>query len=218
MSLYKAVIGYTYEGQKMANILYYRDAGSTILLDAVLAQQQLADAIRENVVLGGVIGQTRLADILPNECFLDEVRVQRISATTFKPETNSPSVSNIGLPSLYGDDAQSPMICAIMQLVCPASTLAPTDYTPKGGYLAIGPIAKTATDKNGVLTQTQQGYFNNFGAALVQTLDMGGGYLAKPIRIGRGKNSLGFTVNGFNDIQNASVRAKSSFRRSRGGE
>lgn len=218
MALYKAVIGYSYQGQPMANILYYRDTGSDVGINGVLAQQNLAQAIKDNVVLGGVVGQTRLGDILPTEAILDEVRCQRIDAVTFRPVTNAPSIVNIGLPGLFGDDAMSPGLCAILRLICPASTVLPTDYTPSGGYLAIGPVPKNAANPAGELTLTQQGYYNNLSAAILQVQDMGGGFTATPIRIGRGKNSLNIVVNGFNDVQSVSVNPKVSFRRSRNNQ
>ncbi len=215
MPLYKATVGYSYFGQVMANILWYRDTGNLIGLDGVAAQQGLADAIKNDVVLGGVVGQTRLGDILPNEVRFDEVRVQRVDPVTFLPITNAPAVSNIGLNGLFGDDAGSPGLVAIMNLRCPVTTLAPTDYTPSSGYLAIGPIPESAVENTGNLTSTYAGYLDNFGAAVKAVLDIGGGFTATPIRAGRGKNGLGNLTNGFADILSTSIRQKVSFRRSR---
>lgn len=215
MALYKAVIGFDYLGQKMANILYYRDGGNELLVDGVTAQEKLAEEILQNVVLGGVVGQTRLGDILTNECVLDEIRVQRINAVTFAPLTNAPHVENINLVGLSNGDAATPGHVAIMRLICPATTIAPTDYTPKSGYIAIGPLRKDATTTNGLLTADSQTAFGQLSAALVQTLTDSGGFEYKPIRVGRGKNALGNMTNGFNDVQSASINIKTSFRRSR---
>lgn len=216
MSLYRVAINFTFQGQAMCNVLWYRDANLIPLaIDVPTAQQQLAEAVRDEVVLGGVVGETRLANILPTAVTLDDVTAQRIDANSYLPEVSAPSVANIGLPALAsGTPAASP-VCAIMKLVCVAKTITPTDYTPAGGYLAIGPLLSAWVGNDNEIAGGALDSFQGFGASLVKTLDMGAGFLAKPIRVGKGKNGLGITVRGFNDIQNASVRNRWSFRRSR---
>lgn len=215
MPLYKVTIGFQYGSRPMANILWYRDTGSLIGLDGVAAQNGLADAVKNNVVLGGVVGETRLADILPNEVQLTEVRCQRVDAVTFAPITNAPSVSTVNLPALFGEDAGITGGIARLKILCPVSTLAPTDYTPKGGFLAIGPIPESAVENTGNISTVYQGYLNNFGAAVKTVQPIGAGFTATPIRVGRGKNALGNLTNGFADILDVAAALRASFRRSR---
>lgn len=216
MSLYRVAINYSRSGQSMCNVLWYRDGALIPLgLDAITAQQTLADEVRDNVVLGGVIGQTRLADILPSTVTIDDVTSQRVDANTWLPEVSAPSVSNISLAGLASGTAAADPICAIMKLTCAASTLTPIDYTPGHGYLAIGPLLASWVGNDHELAGGCLDSFQAFGAALVGEIDLGGGFVAVPIRVGRGKNGLGIRVRGFNDIQNASVKTQWSYRRSR---
>ena len=181
MSLYRCFIRFSFDGQEMGNVLWYRDEQALpIGLDVPTAQQQLAEAVRDDVVMGGVVGETRLANILPTAVTLDDVTAQRIDANTWSPEVSAPSVANIGLPSLASGQAAASPICAIMRLVCVAKTLMPTDYSPSGGYLAIGPLLAGWVGNDNEIAGGALDSFTGFGASLTKVLDMGGGFRAVP--------------------------------------
>jgi len=216
MSLYRVAVNYSFDGQSMANILYYRDQFvAPVGLDALTAQQGAAEAVKANVVLGGVVGETRLANILPTAVLLENVTAWRLNANTHLPELSGPSIANINLAALAAGAPGAPAICAIMRLTCPAVTITPTDYTPGAGYLALGPLLNGWIGSDGAIAGGALDSFEGFGASLIETLPIGGGFNIVPIRVGRGRNQVNQVVLGFNDVSGAAVKPLWSFRRSR---
>lgn len=222
MALYRADIRYTYLGQPMLNTLWYRDnPNDPIGINYLAAAQGLGVWVKENVI-ELALGQVRLANLLVAGTNFDSVAVMPYappSIGSINPVEllTAPQVTPVNLATLGANgQAWSPECCLIIRLRCAAVTLNPLDYTPSGGYLAIGPIGETGTIEGGTLNIDFQQAVQDFTAALLADADLGGGFSAKPIRVGVAKaNRLPPGTFGWSDITSAEVRSKVSFRRSR---
>lgn len=217
MPIYRVNVQYSFLGQPMENVLWYRDGGSTVGLDPVVACAELGERVRDNIVISQA-GQTRLMDIWPRGVQAEVVEVSYLSAPNLDPLLSAPVLTNIGAAvSALNAAAYAPEAAAIIRLNCGIGTVNPLDYTPRRGYFCFGPLAEDATLENGQIAAGFATALANFSAALLATQDIGGGFTAVPIRVGRGRNGVGTLVNGFSDIVSASVRSDATWRRSRSG-
>ncbi|UOF80602.1 hypothetical protein [Inoviridae sp.] len=221
MSLLKATIGYSFLGQPMANVLWYETVpADPVGIDLVLAAQGLGEWVRDNVVEPAV-GETRMFNIHPKGVSYERVSVQ-VYAPPVAPSANprelltAPQVTPINLNTPgTSSEAFSPEVTYRIMLSCAQVTLNPLDYTPAGGYLAIGPAFDGSTLENGEIIEATYTGLVNFTAALLSNADLGGGFTARPIRVGVSKAGRPFPVFGWSPITSASVARKVSWRRSR---
>lgn len=217
MPIYRANIQYNFLGQPMENVLWYRDTGGVVGLDPATACAELGERVRDNIILPQV-GQTRLLDIWARGVTAEVVEVSYLSAPNLDPLLSAPVLTNVGVAApVTNAAAYAPESAAIIRLNCGITTVNPLDYTPRRGYFCFGPLAEDATLENGQLGVFWLTALSNLSAALLAVQDIGGGFTATPIRVGRGRNSVGTLVNGFADIVSASVRADATWRRSRSG-
>lgn len=211
---YRADVRWTFNGQLMESVLWYRDTGSDVGLDGPTAASGLGASIRDNIILVQV-GQTRLANLLAASTLFTEVSVMRVSLPDLVPLLNAPVVTSVNLASVQGALAFSPQAVYILSLRCAVGTIAPGDYTPSRGYLALGPATEGGVAPTGQIEPVTLTELDNFGAAIQMVQPMGGGFTATPIRVGRGANSFGAQTNGFADITDVQPATIVSWRRSR---
>ena len=221
MSLLKATIGYSFLGQPMANVLWYETVpADPVGIDLVAAAQGLGTWIKQNVIEPAV-GQTRLFNIHPKGVSYEGVSVM-VYAPPLPPSINprelltAPQVTavNLNTPGT-STEAFSPEVTFRIKLACAQVTLNPLDYTPAGGYLAIGPALDNSTLENGEIVTDRFNDLNNLSAAFIANADLGGGFTARPIRVGVSRAGRPFPVFGWSPITGASVARKVSWRRSR---
>jgi hypothetical protein len=218
MSLYAVAIRYLVGSQKMQMGLHYRDADVfPVDLDVRTACQQLGAKVRDSVIVS-VMGQTRLENFMAAGVNFTHVAVNRLDANTHKPEMLSAVEVpvNIVISALNAGEMGAPEITAILNFKAGTRSISPTDYEPKRGYIAIGPIPASRYLPNGQLKSDSLQALDNFGAALIAPLDIGGGFVVKPIIVGKHK-ILGVTQLGFSDIADTSPRPTITWRRSRSG-
>lgn len=222
MALYRADIKSQYLGQPILNTLWYEDVPpNPVGIDYITACQQLGVWIRENVI-NYQLGETRLLNL-----FCSGVNVDSVSVMAYAPPPllsinprellTAPQVTPVNQATLVTQgQAWSPECCFILRLRCNINAPDVGVYYPSGGYLAIGPIGETGTIEGGLLNIDYQQAAQNFTAALLLNADLGGGFVARPIRVGvKRKGVVPPGLFGWSPITSAEVRSKVSFRRSR---
>lgn len=225
MAILKASIRYSFVGQPMVNTLWYRTVPDNPLgIDYATAAQGLGAWVRDNVVLSAA-GQTRMIDILPKGVNFDFVEVQAYAPPVFpllNPTEllNAPVVTQVNAStSALNSEAYAPEVVAIIRLICETVAFTPGVYTPRGGYIAFGPLPQDVTLENGVITSGYQTSLSNFSAALLAQASLGGGFVADPCRVGVGRildvGGAEVVAWGFANVGSAAVKSKASWRRSR---
>jgi len=227
MGILKASIRYSFVGQPMVNTLWYRTVPDNPLgIDYGAAAAGLGEWVRDNVVLAQV-GQTRMIDILPKGVNFDNIEVQAYAPPVF-PSLNPTELLNAPVSttvnastSALNSEAYAPEVVAIIRLICQTTVFSPGVYTPRGGYIAFGPLPQDVTLENGVISSGYQTTLANFSAALLAQASLGGGFVADPCRVGVGNvldiGGANVVAWGFATVGSTAVKTKASWRRSRSG-
>lgn len=207
MGYYRADLRSSYRGQEMQNTLWYRDRDpfSGDLIDqAALLGEKLNDHFFP--ALGAV-----LPTIIHEDATFDEWAVMPLEAVGFGPALSTPIVTSIGRSGVAGGEPLLPANVGIIRFVLRPGLITGGLYQPKRSYLAVGPLSEVHVDDDGRLTDDVFSGWND--AAEVFALDVGtvlgaGGWA--PVRYG--SNGV---LQGFAELDGASARRATSWRRSR---
>lgn len=224
MALYKASIMGNFLGQRFVNVLWYEDVPpDPVGIDGLTAAQELGERIRSNIVQLAAF-QTRMLDVTARGYTCERIEVMRynpppIGSANPVELLNSPQVINVNLSApAVNDRAHSPMSVILIKLNCAGETLNPLDYTPRGGYIAVGPAQFGWVLEDGSITATQMGWLNQWAPLLAQSQDIGGGFTVRPVRVGVSRPpARPITTFGWAHVTSVSVNPRISFRRSRSG-
>jgi hypothetical protein len=223
MALLKAVVVSQYLSQEFMNSLWYETIPSDpVGIDYVAAARGLGEWVRDTLIVSA-LGETRWVNLVPAD-----TSISRVSVMAYNPPplgTSNPvelltapqDVAVNALSANPGFSAFAPQATYILRLRCAAQTLNPLDYTPPGGYLAIGPAGEASVFSSGELDAGTVQALNNFGAGLLAVAQLGSGYTAAPVRVGarRRGNPLGVATYGWSRITSVAASTRVSWRRSR---
>jgi len=211
--LYKAVLNGSAQGQDIKNILYYRTGlGIDISGLTIGGTVELANGIHAMVV-------PSLLDCLVADYQLEDITVYAYDESTFNLFYQVPYTLGVYQNGNRGGDTDGHAQCGILRFdLEPSVVLIDGPRPPRRGYLAIGPLPSDWITNAGVLDRTGSNgtKLDALTAAVssnVETLIPPA--LFFPVRVHTDKVLGIVKIASFADIQNATWRPQTSFRRSR---
>jgi hypothetical protein len=217
MAIYKVVLDGSFQGQKINNILYYRNGAGLDIGGLTLGgAKEVADAVK-------AIVWPALKVVLPDTYILNQINSYVYNDQTFDLLYQVPftlGVQETGLEN--GHSYNGPAVCAIMKFILePHIVLANGVKPPVRGYLAIGPISDTRVNNDGSLSlvEPQNLQWDAICAVMANNvytvLPIPAAFF--PIRVHQDKVGIveKLKITSFSDVQACVMRHQTSFRRSR---
>jgi hypothetical protein len=214
--IYKVVLNGQAFGQDVKNILYYRtgigiDVGGLTVGGTV----EVANAVR-------TIVWTLMKPIMSTYFTMEDITAYVYNDTTFDLVYQNPTTVQVGEAGTHAGSMNGPANCAIVKFSLePTFILTNGIRPPKHGYVAIGPLADSmiADDGNISMSDGMDARWTALCFALannVETLIPPAVFY--PIRVHQSDVLGVYKITSYADIRDATVRARSSFRRSRQSE
>jgi hypothetical protein len=215
MAIYRAVLKGSVHGQSIINNLYYR-TGIGIDIDglSIGGADTLGTCIKDQV-------WPKLKECLPGAYTLETIEVYPFKDGTFDLMYQNPASTRVFEHGTREDASDGPAICAIVKFnLEPTVILENGIKPPKRGYVAVGPIPSAWINDTGKLDET---FFvnplfqlNALADALAANLEsLLPPVVFFPVRV-RQENILGvWKPVSYADVGGATVRQRTSFRRSR---
>ena len=210
MGFYRADMRYSYAGQYMQNTLHYRDR-DPFTGDLVTQSQLLGEKLNDHF-FPDLLGQWQ--SVYPTSAQLIEWAIMPYDQATFGPALSSPVLVSIGKNGNGDDAVLPPGMVVIMRFLLRTAVLTSGLYQPRRSYLAIGPVAESHVDENGILEPSSRDWFNVLGTIFAGNVGTAGGVGGwAPVRFGEGPAPL--HLRGFAEVDGCTVRSTASYRKSR---
>jgi hypothetical protein len=213
MAFYKVVLNGQCQGQDVKNILYYRTGLGVDLSGFTLGgTRELATLVREFI-------WTAARVILPTAYRLESITASVYNDGTFDLLYQNPTVIGVGEDGLANGSLNGPATTAIINFSLEPTLIGANGLKPpKKGYIAFGPLMDTWINDDGTVRKDIA--TNILWSALETALTMDlinvlPPAVFFPVRMHQDKILGIFKFTSFADINGASVRNQSSWRRSR---
>ena len=222
MALLRADIVSTYLAQEMLTTLWYETVPpDPVGIDYIAAARGLGEWVRDNVIVQDLV-QNRFVSFLPQNASVAHVSVMAynpppLGSVNPTEIINAPQVTQVNALALPGaGPAFAPEAALRLRLLCPSETINPLDYTPAGGYILLGPARESDVFATGEIDGAIRSAMSNFGAALLAQASLGGGFTARPVRVGVSRvGRVPPGVFGWAQVQSVSPAPRVTWRRSR---
>lgn len=214
-AIYRVVLNGNCEGQAIVNNLAYRvGVGIDVAGFAVGGAEALAKCVKAQV-------WPKWKPCVPTSYTLENITVYPYHGESLELMYQNPWTENVLENGSNADATDGPAVCAIIKFnLEPTALITNGPKPPKRGYVAVGPIASAAIDNRGMIESSimlsDESHLKQLSTALAANLEsVLPPVVFFPIRVKMEKVLGLFKVTSFADVGGATLRRKSSFRRSR---